>query len=152
MEKAENYYKDRVKKKLWLHLDEDQETIIALKAQLTQRLGGGDRRKKKTLQKTTCKDDMAWKSQPLKPGEPKKKQATLNGTRNTYYWCQHHAQWTIHKPQDCQKKNTDCDKKSSATGDKCMVGKLFLVSCRYDPAFLLGSWHGAYLALSMGVC
>lgn len=118
MEKAENYYKDRVKKKLWLHLDEDQETIIALKAQLTQRLGGGDRRKKKTSQRTTRKDDAAWKTQPPKPGEPKKKQATVNGTRNTYYWCQHHAQWTIHKPQDCRKKNTARDKKQTASGDK----------------------------------
>jgi hypothetical protein len=106
MEKAENYYKDRVKKKLWLHLDEDQETIIALKAQLIQHQGGGGQ-KKKTLRKPLRKNDLAWKSQPPKAGEPKKKQATVNGTKNTYYWCQPHAQWTIHKPQDCQKKGGD---------------------------------------------
>jgi hypothetical protein len=116
MEKAENYYKDRVKKKLWLHLDEDQENIIALKAQLTQRLGGRDRRKKKTLQRTTRKEDAAWKTQPPKPGEPRKKQATVNGTRNTYYWCQHHAKWKgDHKPQ-AEKKRTSNPEKNKEHG------------------------------------
>ncbi len=35
MERAENYYKDHLRQGIWLQLDEDQETIMALKAQLT---------------------------------------------------------------------------------------------------------------------
>jgi hypothetical protein len=50
MERAENYYKDHLRQGLWLKLDEDQETIIALKAQLTTKQGG-DRGKKKIQRK-----------------------------------------------------------------------------------------------------
>ncbi len=99
-------YRDRVAKGIWLRLDEDQETIIALKAQLTQHYGGG-KKKKTTTKKPLRKDDAAWKTLPPKSGEPKKKQATVNGTKNTYYWCPHHMKWTIHKPQDCRKKGMD---------------------------------------------
>jgi hypothetical protein len=106
MERAENYYKDHLRQGLWLKLDEDQETIIALKAQLTTKRGR-DGGKKKSLRKSerfNVREEPKWKTQPPKKGEPHKKNATVNGTKATYFWCPHHEKWTIHKPQDCRKK------------------------------------------------
>jgi hypothetical protein len=110
MERTENYFKDRTRKNLWLRLDEDQETIIALKAQLTKKTGGGTTKKKKN--EHWKKEEPRWKFQPPRKGESGTKITTVNGERIPYFWCPHHEKWTIHKPQDCRKK---ADKKP--TGD-----------------------------------
>ncbi len=68
---------------------------------------GGGGQKKNIVRKGSHKDDATWKSRPPKQGELKKKQAAVIGTRNTDYWCQHHAKWTIHKPQDCHRKRNE---------------------------------------------
>jgi len=39
MEEADNYYKDKVTLREWMALDEDQQTIVALKAQLNKKPG-----------------------------------------------------------------------------------------------------------------
>mmetsp|Transcript_9449 Transcript_9449/g.13675 ORF Transcript_9449/g.13675 Transcript_9449/m.13675 type:complete len:374 (-) Transcript_9449:831-1952(-) len=48
MEQVENYYKDRLRTSEWMKLDEDQETILALKAQL-QRSPLGNCKPQKTM-------------------------------------------------------------------------------------------------------
>jgi hypothetical protein len=75
--------------------DADQESIIALKAQIEakQHPKGGKQPR-----------GTDWKLIPLKPGESRLKVITINGKRLTYYWCQNHQRWTIHKPQDCRLK------------------------------------------------
>ena len=69
MVEAENYYKDRVDLGEWLKLDDDQETIVALKAQLLKKAPGkennpnrANRGKGKGKGKEGAKkDDWAWK-------------------------------------------------------------------------------------------
>jgi hypothetical protein len=90
MTTIENYCKGMVKDGIWMKPDADQETIIALKAQIEV--------KQHPKSGKTRKD---WKLIPPKPGESRKKIVTVNGKRVTYYWCQHHQRWTMHKPQDC---------------------------------------------------
>ena len=49
-----------------------------------------------------------WKKVPPKEGEPKTKQK--NG--KTYYWCEDHQLWCLHKPEDCtlkQQREKDSD-------------------------------------------
>jgi hypothetical protein len=94
MTMIENYYKGMVKDGIWMKPDADQETIIALKAQIEA--------KQHPKSGKTCND---WKLVPPKPGESRKKIVTVNGERLTYYWCQYHQRWTMHKPQDCRLKS-----------------------------------------------
>jgi hypothetical protein len=123
LELTENYYKDHVMRSLWMRLDEDQETIIALKAQLKQQ------KQPKQQQKTNKKSNQkartdAWKLQPPKKGEPHKKTTTINGKEYTYHWCHHHRKWTVHHPKDCmlankeQKDKTGKDKKGTDSNVK----------------------------------
>lgn len=72
--------------------DQDQETIIALKAQI-------DAKKQSRSPRQGGKD---WHTVPPKLGESKVKTVTVNGKRVTYYWCSHHQRWTVHKPKDCR--------------------------------------------------
>jgi len=120
LELTENYYKDHQLRNLWMQLDEDQETILALKAQLKQQKHPKVMTQTRTRNtpKTKARND-AWKLVPPKKGESKKKNVTINGKEYTYYWCQHHRKWTIHQPKDCMlanKSNKEKDKKD--TGKK----------------------------------
>ena len=51
MEQVENYYKDRVKTGEWMKLDDDQETILALKAIINK----GEKSERKKSKKDTKK-------------------------------------------------------------------------------------------------
>jgi hypothetical protein len=108
MEKAENYFKGLTKKGKWLNLDEDQETIIALKALLSKQKQKSFPTKKESPMKKKEKD---WKSQAPKKGEPKKKTVKVNNINTTYHWCPYHQRWTVHPPHECRKKGTTDSKK-----------------------------------------
>jgi hypothetical protein len=128
MELAENHYKDAVKTKDWLKLDEDQQTILALQTEIqavkatarhgrhkndgkTTKKGGKYKDKKKTES-----SEWAWKKVAPKSGETQVK--THAG--ETYHWCPHHELWSMHKPEDCLvKQELRKDKK-----DKKLSGKL----------------------------
>lgn len=92
MTTVENYFKGMIKDGVWMKPDQDQETIIALKAQI-------DAKKQSRSPRQGGKD---WHTVPPKLGESKVKTVTVNGKRVTYYWCSHHQRWTVHKPKDCR--------------------------------------------------
>jgi hypothetical protein len=53
--------------------------------------------KKNTYNGQEQKKDEAWKKEPLKDGEKRKKKVG----KYTYHWCEHHMAWTVHKPAGC---------------------------------------------------
>ncbi len=62
----------------------------------------GNKRDKKKNKKNTYnqqeqKKDEAWKKEPLKDGEKRKKEVG----KYTYHWCEHHMAWMVHKPANC---------------------------------------------------
>jgi hypothetical protein len=62
----------------------------------------GDKKDKKKSKKNTYnqrkhKKDEAWKKEPTKDGEKRKKEVG----NYTYHWCEHHMAWTMHKPANC---------------------------------------------------
>jgi hypothetical protein len=98
MELTENHYKDAIKTKDWMKLDEDQQTILALqtemqavKAKTRQQMQNKDRRLKNKKEKFRDKKkpgtgEGAWKKRAPKPGEAQTK--THSG--KTYTWCPYH--------------------------------------------------------------
>ncbi len=62
----------------------------------------GDKKDKKKNKKNPHyqweqKNDEAWKKEPPKDGEKHEKEVG----KYTYHWCEHHMEWTVHKPSDC---------------------------------------------------
>jgi hypothetical protein len=62
----------------------------------------GDKKDKKKNKKDIYnqrkqKKDEAWKKEPPKDGEKRKKEVG----KYMYHWCEHHMAWTVHKPADC---------------------------------------------------
>jgi len=110
MNMAENYYRDALVNELWLKASEEQERIIALEAHIRSfkpynNKSNGDKRASKTDRKQdidTGRKWPKWKDEPPKGSEPKVK--TKDGTK--YHWCQHHARWTVHKPEECNLAST----------------------------------------------
>jgi len=93
MTTVENYYKGMAKDADWMKPDQDQETIIALKAQIdAKKVRKGGRQTKET----------DWHTVPPKSGASKVKVVTINGKQVTYFWYPYHQRWTIHKPNACQ--------------------------------------------------
>ena len=137
MEKVENYYLDKMRTGEWGKLDEDQETILALKAQLKnmenpKKKGKKDEKEKKSKKGSKKRgrneedkenepyEKPAWKLQAPKEGEPKKKE--VEG--KTYHWCTGHKEWTIHTSAACRLNNSDSeDKENKKKGDKGGKGK-----------------------------
>ena len=113
MEEADNYYKDKVTLREWMALDEDQQTIVALKAQLTKKPGkenqnpnGGNPKKGNNNGKKGGKqDDWAWKKVEPKGSEAKSKSVFNKKEKKnmTYHWCSHHKLWTLHTNEECTK-------------------------------------------------
>ena len=87
-----------------MKLDDDQETILALKAIINK----GEKSERKKSKKDTKKKFKAggkenkekpkWKTMSPKFGEPTTK---LNNGK-TYHWCPNHNKWTIHYATECQ--------------------------------------------------
>jgi hypothetical protein len=84
LELTENYYKDHVMRSLWMRLDEDQETIIALKAPLKQQKQSKQQPKSTRNSKQKARTN-AWKLQPPKKGKSHQKMVTINGKEYTYH-------------------------------------------------------------------
>ena len=128
MEQVQNYYKDRVNTGEWMKLDEDQETILALKAQLSNRDSGkgnnkkkgkkgekGDKKRKGDKEDKESYEKPAWKLQAPKDKAPKTKE--VDG--KTYHWCTGHKEWTIHTSAECRiNKNKDAKKEKKAKKEK----------------------------------
>ena len=99
-------------------MDEDEEQIIALKAQLEARVT----RKRDTNRRSGRKDDKPgpkdWKTKAPRPNEPNTKKVSVNGTENTYHWCPNHKMWTIHKLSECKLKEGDKSGKEDGAGKK----------------------------------
>ena len=127
MEWAVNKYRTRKENDQWCQKTTEEETIIALQAQVKSLINQknksksgdtkgkkDDKQKKKDKKK---KDEMpAWMKIAPKEGEAKSK--TVN--EKTYHWCETHDAWVRHKPSECRginfrggKGKKDQDKKSS---------------------------------------
>jgi hypothetical protein len=52
---------------------------------------------KNTYNQREQKKDEAWKKEPLKDGEKRKKEVG----KYTDHWCKHHMAWMVHKPTEC---------------------------------------------------
>jgi hypothetical protein len=62
----------------------------------------GDKKDKKRNKKNTYNQweqnkNEAWKKEPSKDGEKRKKEMG----KYTYHWCEHHMAWMVHKPANC---------------------------------------------------
>jgi hypothetical protein len=53
--------------------------------------------RKNTYNRQGQKKDEAWKKEPPKDSEKRKKEVG----KYTYHWCEHHMAWTLHKPANC---------------------------------------------------
>jgi hypothetical protein len=103
MELVENYYKDACTAGEWMQPDDEQRTILALKAEISQmKVRSKNKRQHDHSggRQPKSSSSISWKDIPPKEGEPKKKK--FKG--KTYYWCYNHKQWTIHKPEECRLK------------------------------------------------
>mmetsp|Transcript_1833 Transcript_1833/g.2805 ORF Transcript_1833/g.2805 Transcript_1833/m.2805 type:complete len:423 (+) Transcript_1833:8407-9675(+) len=109
MNMAENYYQDALANEKWLRASEEQERIIALEAHIkTLTPFTHNRDNDRRCTKSDGKQDKKgrkwpkWKEEPPKGSEAKVK--TKDGTK--YHWCQHHARWTVHSPDECNLAST----------------------------------------------
>ena len=143
MDWALNKFKTRKESEQWCQKTTEEETIIALQAQVKSLMtnhkkseasgksAGGKKDQKKTNKKGKGKgkfkpeDKPAWTRNPPKDGEKHSK--TVEGKE--YHWCPDHESWTRHKPSECKgigftkgqaKRNSD---KSSDSKPKMKLSK-----------------------------
>lgn len=107
MKEVETYYKDRIKTGEWGKLNEDEERIIALRAELAAAKTSTKRDTRRRGDRTTRDNERKerWRTKAPKPNEPNTKRMSVNGTENTYHWCSNHKMWTVHKPSECKLKS-----------------------------------------------
>ena len=104
MATAKAKYMARKQSELWNAPTIEQEQILALTAQIDSlKTKANSTTAKKTSDKASKKQnsstkDSAWKKIAPKSGDSQTK--TLNS--NTYNWCPHHKQWTVHDPAECR--------------------------------------------------
>ena len=116
MDWALNKYKTRKEAEQWCQRTTEEETIIALQAQVktlisnqkkseaNSKSAGGKKDQKKSNRKGKGKgkykpeDKPAWMRNPPKDGEKQSK--TVEG--KDYHWCPDHEMWTRHKPSECK--------------------------------------------------
>jgi hypothetical protein len=147
MEWAGNKYRTKKENNEWCQKLTDEETIIALRAQLKSlsnkkgKQKSGDKAKDDDKQKTKGKKKKeavpAWMKVAPKGGEPKSKTVE----EKTYHWCETHESWVRHKPSECRginfrggKGNNDQDRKSNGgnNDNKKMKLKKALASVEDD--------------------
>jgi hypothetical protein len=92
MESALNKYQLRLEKGIWNAMGRKDEQIMALQAQLEEKLKAP---RVPPIKKGA--DPFAWKKNKPKAGEAKTK--TVDGKK--YNWCVKHQAWTIHTPENC---------------------------------------------------
>ena len=109
MDWALNKYRTRKENGQWCQKTNEEETIIALQAQVktlmahkNKKSGDKDKKDKKKADKKgdkkKKKEPPAWTKVAPKDGEPKSK--TVDD--KTFYWCETHEAWVRHLPKDCQ--------------------------------------------------
>ena len=126
---AENKFKTLTEKGEWQAPSAEEEKIVALRAELEalKRKRDGNkgqqnqsgkhnaRRGKRDRDKSNRKDNEArrrnrqapeWVNQLPKPGEPTQKE--VDG--KTWYVCEHHKKWCLHRTEDCKKKGLENNK------------------------------------------
>lgn len=90
-----------------------EDTIRALTAQLNEYATAYTARWNGSNQNKDMDKVYAWKHIPPKDGEPVIKKVHADGKSKKYYWCSHHAQWTIHSPSECKKLKPTRGKKGN---------------------------------------
>lgn len=109
MRDAENKYKLLVQCAQWGITSNDQADIVAMMAQVTNKLEQqkasakkkGPRPPTSTAAAATTFKRAAWKTTPPEAGE----QHTKEQNGRTYFWCPYHdtnGMWTIHEPASCR--------------------------------------------------
>lgn len=146
MDWALNKYRTRKENGQWCQKTTEEETIIALQAQVKTLMAHKNKasvdkdkkdakKKAKKGDKKKKKDPPAWMKVAPKDGEPKSK--TVDD--KTFYWCENHDAWVRHKPSECQGINfrgggakKDQDKKAGANVNKKMKLNKALASVEED--------------------
>lgn len=113
MDWALNKYRARVESEQWCQKTTEEETIIALQAQVKKLMTAGNKNQTSNSKKgadgkkkgqgnkgKTRKADeqQAWKREAPKEGDPTTK--TVSGKE--WHWCPGHKAWTKHKPSECK--------------------------------------------------
>ena len=117
MDWAINKFKTRKESEQWCQRTTEEETIIALQAQVNtlmsqkkpnprgRPIGGGKKdfkqgnfKRGKGKGKPRMDNQPTWMSVPPKNGE--KHHKTMEG--KDYHWCPHHNRWTRHRPSECK--------------------------------------------------
>jgi len=143
MDWALNKYKTRKESDQWCQRTSEEETIIALQAQVkslissqkkqdTSGRSAGRKDQKKSIKKSKGKaryqmeDKPAWMKKP--PIEGEKQSKTVEGKE--YHWCPHHGSWTRHKPSECRgigfnktQVKKDADNKQTDSQPKMKLSK-----------------------------
>jgi hypothetical protein len=125
MNAARKHYKDLLLAKEWMKMDEKQQSILALQTEIDEvkaqtATPARGKRKNDGYSKQTGSNEWAWKKVPPRPGEPKKKK--YRG--KTYYWCNNHKLWCLHKPSECKLQNDD-PKKDGKKGKEKLKMKVY---------------------------
>ena len=81
----------------------NQKLTKAMKERASIQANKGQKRNKNGRRANTGK--FAWKDVPPKPNEDTTK--VVNS--KTYHWCEHHNQWTLHKPSECRLNNNEAN-------------------------------------------
>ena len=106
MDWALNKFKTRKENELWCTKSDEEETIIALQAQVQKLMSNKDKKNKKESSKDKKKkgkkgkgnDKPAWRKVPPKDGDKKSK--SVDGKE--WHWCPKHEAWVMHKPSECK--------------------------------------------------
>lgn len=140
MAKALTAYQVRSEAGKWGVLSEEQQMIVAMKAELKtlkdsrlqldpnkkkkgnrkkkQKQKNGDKEKQKEKDDDEGDKKWAWKNVPPKGNQSNSKK--FEG--KTYYWCIHHnkgnGMWTLHKPEDCKSKPKGTEGDDSTSNDQ----------------------------------
>ena len=102
MEWSLNKYKTRQENQTWCQRSDEEETIIALQAQVQTLLEKGKTNKatpkKKAKGKSKTDYRAPWMKVPPNEGEPNTKE--VEG--KPWHWCPTHEAWVRHKPDECR--------------------------------------------------
>ena len=116
MDWAINKFKSRKEAGTWGAKTTEEETIIALQAQIKKLVSAKGKEKFKPKKKQTQEVD-AWMKEA--PAEGQSKTKKVNNRK--FYWCHHHSLWTRHSPDECQKARSN--KAESKTEEAKQGGK-----------------------------
>ena len=129
MSKALAKYELKVENKSWNVADAHKERIMALEAQVKSlKVNGSGNSASPSRTPKTGPDPFAWKK--VKPGvnDPQSK----NVNKRKYHWCNKHAMWSIHTPEQCFLKDTIAP--SATVPELSVVKSLAAIAATQDDA------------------